>query len=71
MLTAVVTEQEARLAEQLGELWNAYLELPVERPMDRAEFCNGIHVLQGLVLKRAGRRAINERITNTQQALKD
>lgn len=57
--TAAVSDKEEQIALQLGDIWNRYLELPIEHPMEQDEFCRGIHVLQHLVLCRAGRRAIN------------
>ena len=54
-----VTAAEKAIADALGEVWNAYLALPVEHPMEAAEFCQGVHALQNMVLARAGCRAIN------------
>lgn len=57
-----LTDAEASIARLLAEVWNAYLELPVEHPMDRGEFCASIHRCQDQVLARAGRRALNQPI---------
>jgi hypothetical protein len=54
-----LTEQEAKIAQMLGEVWNEYLSLPVEHPMDQQEFCRAIHTCQDMVLARCGRRALN------------
>jgi len=54
------TEQEAFIARLLGEVWNAYLALPVEHPMEQAEFCAAIHRCQDIVLARSGRRALGD-----------
>ncbi|MBD8685029.1 hypothetical protein [Pseudomonas sp. CFBP 13719] len=53
------TDQEATTARLLGEVWNAYLALPVEHPMEQTEFCAAIHRCQDMVLARSGRRALN------------
>ena len=57
-MIAEVTPQEAALADALGEIWNKYLELPVEHYGDQDEFCRYIHILQRQVTSRAGRRAM-------------
>ena len=54
-----ITGDEIRITEMLGRVWNEYLMLPVEHPMDRDEFCRAIHVCQDMVLARSGRREIN------------
>ena len=61
MHKAELTEQEAKVVQMLADAWNEYMELPVEHPMDRQEFCTAINACQDKVLARAGRRAINER----------
>lgn len=53
------TEQEAAIARLLGKVWNAYLALPVEHPLDQQEFCTAIHRCQDMVLARSGRRELN------------
>ncbi|WP_054892291.1 MULTISPECIES: hypothetical protein [unclassified Pseudomonas] len=63
-MKAELTDAEARIARMLGDAWNAYLELPVEHPMDRGEFCTSIHRCQDQVLARAGRRALNQPTEN-------
>ncbi len=55
------TEQEAAIARLLGEVWSAYLALPVEHPMDQQEFCTAIHRCQDMVLARSGRRELNSK----------
>lgn len=54
-----VTEQEAKVARLLGEVWNEYMKLPKEHPMEQQEFCSAIHVCQEKVLARSGRRSLN------------
>lgn len=63
--TAEVTDQEARVTGMLADVWNAFLDLPVEHSDDTDSFRKGIHDLQGLVLKRAGRRALNAAIAQS------
>ncbi|MBI6798676.1 hypothetical protein [Pseudomonas syringae] len=55
----VLTGREAFIAGLLAGVWNEYLKLPAEHPMERDEFCRAIHACQNIVLARAGRRAIN------------
>ncbi|SEU02909.1 hypothetical protein [Pseudomonas graminis] len=54
-----LTDREAFIAGLLGGVWNEYLKLPIEHPMERDEFCRAIHTCQNMVLARAGRRVIN------------
>ena len=54
---AELTDQEAKVAQMLGEAWNEYLKLPVEHPMGQEEFCSAIHACQNIVLARCGVRA--------------
>ena len=55
---AELTNQEARVAQMLGEAWNEYLKLPIEHPMEQKEFCSAIHACQNMVLARCGARAL-------------
>jgi len=55
------TDQEATIARLLGEVWNAYLALSVEHPMEQTEFCAAIHRCQDIVLARSGRRALRDK----------
>ena len=59
MATAVaeLTDQEAKVAQMLGDAWNEYLKLPVEHPREQQEFCTAIHICQDKILGRCGRRA--------------
>ena len=56
---AIVTAEEAAIVEGLGEVWNAYLALPIEHPNDRLEFLSVVHDAQRHVLARAGRRRLS------------
>ncbi len=55
---AELTDQEAKVAQMLGDAWNEYLKLPVEHPMGQSEFCSAIHACQNMVLARCGVRAL-------------
>lgn len=58
-MEVVMTEREQFIAGLLAGVWNEFLKLPVEHPMEQQEFCSAIHACQDKVLARAGRRAIN------------
>ncbi len=53
-----MTADERALVMGLAEVWNRYMELPEEHPMDRQEFCMLVHHLQHMVLARPARRAL-------------
>ena len=55
---AELTDQEAKVAQMLGDAWNEYLKLLVEHPMGQKEFCSAIHACQNIVLARCGVRAL-------------
>lgn len=58
-MKAELTDQEAKVAQMLGDAWNEYLKLPKDHPMEQGEFCNAIHRCQDIVLARCGRRALH------------
>ena len=60
---ADLTDQEAKVAQMLGEAWNEYLKLPVEHPMGQKEFCSAIHACQNIVLARCGVRALKSTLS--------
>jgi len=47
-----MTEQEQKVLDISGELWKAFLELPVIHPDDRSEFKFLLHQLQNQILAR-------------------
>ena len=47
-----LTEQELRVANALGNIWNEFLLFPVLHPSDRREFEQAIHVAQNIILSR-------------------
>ncbi len=54
----LLTSEEQKIAQLLGDAWNLYLTLPVEHPMGRDEFCRAIHHCQNMVLARPAIRAL-------------
>lgn len=54
-----LTDEEHALVTMVGEVWNAFLDLPQEHVRDQAEFCNRVHDLQYMILARPARRALN------------
>ncbi|MEG1467446.1 MAG: hypothetical protein RR987_11710 [Hafnia sp.] len=57
----LLTVEEQKVAQLLGDAWNLYLGLPVEHPMGRDEFCRAIHHCQNMVLARPAIRALAEK----------
>lgn len=57
----VLTAEEQKVAQLLGDAWNLYLALPVEHPMGKDEFCRAIHHCQNMVLARPAIRALAEK----------
>ncbi|WP_240476008.1 hypothetical protein [Pectobacterium carotovorum] len=57
----VLTAEEQKVAQLLGDAWNLYLTLPVEHPMGRSEFCGAIHRCQNIVLARPAIRALADK----------
>lgn len=47
-----LTEQEEKIANMLGDVFNEYLKLPIQHPMETQEFCQVIHVCQNIILSR-------------------
>ncbi|WP_145538273.1 hypothetical protein [Yersinia kristensenii] len=52
---------EQRVAQMLGDAWNQYLQLPVEHPSERDEFCRAIHDCQRIILARPAIRGLAEK----------
>ncbi len=55
-----MTETERDIVVLLGEVWNLFLELPIQHPMDQQEMCAIIHSAQEKVLARPGLRSMYE-----------
>lgn len=60
-MIAEVTEQERIITRMLGDVWNLFLQLPKEHPMQDTEFCMAIHRCQDMVFARSGIRAAKDR----------
>lgn len=58
-LNMSLTTAENSLVCSLAEAWDRYVELPIEHPMDQAEFAQIIHDAQARVLIRPARRLLN------------
>lgn len=56
-----LTEQEEKIANMLGDVFNAYMLLPVEHQMEQREFCQAIHACQNIVLSRPAVRYLKEK----------
>lgn len=52
-----MTDLERQILDDLGRVWDKFLQLPDNHEIVKGEFCNGVHLLQNMVLARAGRRA--------------
>lgn len=51
------TADEESLLSDTGKLWDSFIALPEEHPMERQEFASAIHVIQGLLAMRLCRRS--------------
>lgn len=52
-----MTDLERQILDDLGRVWDKFLQLPDNHEIVKGEFCTGVHLLQNMVLARAGRRA--------------
>lgn len=64
----MLTHEEKKVVEMLGEVWNNYCELPEEHVNEKDEFFSAIHICQRTVLARAGRRDM--KILRAQEVLR-
>lgn len=51
-----MTPEEKEILDLLGEAWNKYVKLKPTHPMDKEEFCAGIHMAQKTLSMRILRR---------------
>lgn len=65
---ADITQQEAAIAQRLGDIWGEYLALPPEHPTEAREFCDAIHRCQDMILARVGRRAFHAKFKTAEDA---
>jgi hypothetical protein len=49
-------EQEEKVLKMLAQCWNEFLKLEVQHPMERREFCDGIHRCQDIIAVRVARK---------------
>lgn len=47
-----LTEEEKNLLNMTADIWNKYLELPVQKKDDGVDFCRSIHELQRIICSR-------------------
>lgn len=55
-----MTEQENKVIGLTRDIWNKFLELPVQSQDDTQEFRFHIHALQNIILAREGVRKLME-----------
>lgn len=53
----MLTPEELKLAEDLGDIWNRFIALPSFAEADSHDFCFHIHALQNLIMARSAVRA--------------
>lgn len=51
-----MTKEEIEIMELTKEIWNKFLELPIEHSADTAELNFHIHAIQNILLSRVGLR---------------
>ncbi|AHM71659.1 hypothetical protein [Yersinia hibernica] len=52
---------EQQITQMLGDAWNQFLQLPLEHPMERNEFCLAIHACQRIILARPAIRGLADK----------
>lgn len=52
---------EENIVKDLGEIWSAFLRLPVQHSDDIRDFRDGVHVLQRIIMSRPVQRELNEK----------
>jgi len=53
-----MTDAEKQVLSLLAQAWNQFVLLPVLHEWEREEFMQTVHMLQNMVLARAGLRAL-------------
>lgn len=51
-----MTDDERKVVEQLGNVWNAFLALPTQHPQDQHEMLHAIHMAQRIIMARPALR---------------
>lgn len=57
---AKLTQEEEEILELTAELWNRFLELPINHPMEKDEMAIKIHDIQRMIISRPGFRMNKE-----------
>lgn len=57
---AKLTQEEKEILELTAELWNKFLQLPINHPMERDEIAMKIHDIQRMIIARPGFRLNQE-----------
>ena len=57
---AKLTKEEEEILRLTEEIWNRFLELPINHPMERDEMAIKIHDIQRMIISRPGFRLNQE-----------
>ena len=60
---AKFTQEEEAILRLTAELWNRFLELPINHPMEKDEMAIKIHDIQKMIISRPGFR-LNQEMFN-------
>lgn len=55
-----MNEEEKKILNKLGEVWNMFNKLPELHPWSKVEFMHKIHDCQYLIMSRPSQRQINQ-----------
>lgn len=58
---AKLTKEEEEILELTEEIWNRFLELPINHPMEKDEMAIKIHDIQRMIISRPGFRMNKEK----------
>lgn len=54
-----LTPEEREILSKTVDMWNLFVELPIEHPADRVEFMHAVHACQQMIMSRPVRRLMN------------
>lgn len=57
-IVEVLTDPERQIVELMAQVWDLFLELPIQHPMHQTEMAMAIHLVQRIVLVRPVERAL-------------
>lgn len=60
---AILTQEEEAILRLTEEIWNRFLELPINHPMEKDEMAIKIHDIQRMIISRPGFR-LNQEMFN-------